>query len=271
MTRTLVTGATGTLGTSLRPRLTAAGHTVRAASRSPPEETRENLEWVELELTDGTSLESVLEDIDILIHTATAPQGDTAAVDVEGTKRLLKAAEAADVKNVLYPSIVGIDDIPYSYYEHKVTAEMIVEESEVPTTIIRATQFHSFIADLLDSVARLPLWPLPTNLQIQPVDVGEVADVIVDHATLTASGRTNPVGGPMIHSVGELAQMYRNTRDRRCPIVRVPVPGKTMAAFRTGHATCPDHRVGTVTWEEWLTERYASGVNEPTTHAQSPT
>lgn len=271
MIRTLVTGPTGRLGTALRPRLTAAGHTVRAASRSPPEAPGENIDWVTLDVTDGTGLESVLENIDIVIHTATAPQGDTAAVDVEGTKRLLTAAAAADVENVLYPSIVGIDDIPYSYYEHKAAAEMIVEESAVPTTIIRATQFHSFIADLLDSVARLPLWPLPTNLQIQPVDVGEVADAIVNRATLTASGRTSPVGGPMVQSVGELAQMYRSTRDRRSPIVRVPVPGKTMAAFRAGHATCPDHRVGTVTWEEWLTERYASGVNESAPLGQSPT
>lgn len=271
MIRTLVTGATGTLGTALRPRIMAAGHTVRAASRSPPEETRKNLDWVELDLTDGTNLESVLEGIDVVIHTATAPQGDTAAVDVEGTKRLLEAAGAAGVENFLYPSVVGIDDIPFSYYEHKVTAEMIIEESAVPTTIIRATQFHSFIADLLDSVAKLPLWPLPTNLQIQPVDVGEVADVIVDHATLTASGRTDPIGGPRIHSVGELAHTYRNTCDLRRPIIRVPIPGKTMAAFRAGHATCPDHRVGTVTWEAWLTERYANGGEDITSRVQSST
>ncbi|WP_323173272.1 NAD(P)H-binding protein [Natrialba sp. PRR66] len=271
MIQTLVTGATGTLGTALRPRLTAADHAVRAASRSPPEETRVELDWVELDLIEGTGLESALDNVDVVIHTATAPKGDTAAVDVQGTKRLLKAAEAADVENFLYPSIVGIDDIPFSYYEHKGTAETIVEESNIPTTIVRATQFHSFIAELLDSVAKLPLWPLPTNVQIQPVDVGEVADIIVDHATLTASGRTDLVGGPNIHSVGKLAQAYRNTRGLRRPIIRFPIPGKTMAAFRTGYATCPDNRAGTVTWEEWLAERYASGADEPTTRAQSPT
>ncbi|MCU4926866.1 NAD(P)H-binding protein [Halobacteria archaeon AArc-dxtr1] len=270
MIRTLLAGATGTLGTALRPRLTAAGHTVRAASRSPPEETKENLNWVELDLIDGTGLESALENTDVIIHTATAPQGDTAAVDVEGTKRLVEVAEAADVENFLYPSIVGIDDIPFSYYEEKVTGEMIVEESDIPTTIVRATQFHSFIAELLDSVAKLPLWPLPTNVQIQPVDVGEVADVIVDHATLTASGRTGPIGGPNIHLVGELAQMYRNARGLRHPIMRLPIPGKTMAAFRTGHATCPNQRVGTVTWEEWLAERYTSEADDTVSCAQSP-
>lgn len=271
MIQTLVTGATGTLGTALRPRLTVADHTVRAASRSPPKEPEMDLDWVELDLIEGKGLESALENVDVIIHTATAPLGDTAAVDVQGTKRLLEAAEAADVENFVYPSIVGINDIPFSYYEHKATAETAIKKSNVPTTIVRATQFHSFIAELLDSVAKLPVWPLPTNVQIQPVDVGEVADVIVDHATLTASGRTDPVGGPNIHSVGDLAQAYRNTRGLRRPIIRFPIPGETMAAFRTGHATCPDHRVGTVTWEKWLAEQYASGADESTSRAQSPT
>ncbi|WP_224450503.1 SDR family oxidoreductase [Haloprofundus salilacus] len=271
MIRTLVTGATGTLGTALRPRLTAGGHAVRATSRSPPKETKGNLDWVELDLIEGTRIRSALENIDVVIHTATAPQGDTAAVDVQGTKRLLKAAEAADVEHFLYPSIVGIDDIPFSYYEHKAVAEKAVEESNIPATIVRATQFYSFIAELLDSVAKLPVWPLPTNVQIQPVDVDTVADVIVDHATLTASGRTDPVGGPEIHSVGELAQTYRAARGLRRPIIRFPIPGKTMTAFRTGQATCPDHRVGRVTWEEWFAERYASEVDETSSRVQSPT
>lgn len=271
MSQTLVTGATGTLGTALRPRLTAAGHAVRAASRSPSKDTRGNSDWVKLDLTEGRGIESALEHVDVVIHTATAPQGDTAAVDVQGTKRLLEAAEAVGVEHFLYPSIVGIDDIPFSYYEHKVAAERAVEESDVPTTIVRATQFHPFVADLLGYVAKLPAWPLPTNMQIQPIDVGDVADVIVDHATLTASGRSDPVGGLEIYSVGELAQAYRAARGLRRPIVRFPIPGDTVAAFRAGHATCPDHRVGTVTWEEWLAERYASEADEPTARVQSPT
>lgn len=266
MIRTLVTGATGTLGTKLRPRLIAAGHTVRAASRSPPKEPKKDLGWVELDLIEGTGIKSALKNIDVVIHTATAPKGDTATVDVQGTKRLLKAAESVGIEHFLYPTIVGIDDIPFSYYEHKATAEAAVEDSNIPASIVPATQFYSFTAELLDSVARLPVWPLPTNVQIQPVDVREVADVLVSHATLTASGRIDPIGGPEIHSVGELARAYRGVRDLRRPIIRFPIPGKTMRAFRTGHATCPNHRVGTVTWEEWLVDRYASGTDETTTH-----
>lgn len=274
MLHTLVTGATGTLGTALRPRLTAAGHAVRTASRSPPDENEDEDEaerdWVEFDLVTGTGLRPALENIDIVIHTATAPQGDTAAVDVQGTKRLLAAAENAGVEHFLYPSIVGIDQIPFSYYEHKAVAETAVENSPIPTTIVRATQFHAFVAELLDVLAKLPLWPLPTGVQLQPVTVGEVADGIVDQATLTASGRTDPVGGPEVHSVRELAQAYRAVRGLRRPIIRFPIPGKTMAAFRAGHATCPEYKTGTRTWDAWLPNRHTNGADESTVQMQSP-
>lgn len=271
MIRTLVTGATGTLGTALRSRLAAAGHAVRAASRSPPEADEENLEWVELDLTEDAGFDSALENVDVVVHTATAPQGNTEAVDVRGTKRLLEAAEDSGVENFLFPSIVGIDDIPFAYYEHKLAAETAVEESEIPTTVVRATQFHSFVAEMLGYVAKLPVWPLPTKIQLQPVDVGEVADFLADHATPTASGRTDPIGGPEIHSVRDLATAYRNVRGLRRPIIRFPIPSKTVAAFRTGHATCPEHTVGTHSWEEWLAERYATGSDETDARSQSLT
>ncbi len=254
MTRTLLTGASGTLGTALQPRLRDASHEVRAASRSPP--TDANADWVELDLADGTGVEAAVERVDVVIHAASAPQGDTEAVDVEGTRRLLAAAEDAGVSNFLYVSIVGIDDIPFSYYQHKLTAERAVEESDVPSTIVRATQFHEFIDELLGVIGRLPVWPLETKLRIQPVAVEEVADVIVDHASAESSGRVPDVGGPEVRTAGELARAYRQARGKRRPIIRIPLPGKTAAAFRAGEATCPDRAVGTVTWEDWLAERY---------------
>lgn len=270
MIRTLVTGATGTLGTALRPRLAAAGYAVRAASRAPPEETDGDVEWVQLDLIDGAGVQPALEDIDVLIHAATAPQGDTEAVDVRGTKRLLEAAAEAGVENFLYPSIVGVDEIPFSYYEHKRAAETAIEDGDIPSTIIRATQFHSFVAELLGYVAKLPVWPLPKKIQVQPIDVDEVADVVIDYATPEASGRTDPVGGPEILSVSELAQAYRDVRDIRRPILRLPVPGETTKGFRAGYATCPEHAVGTVTWKEWLAERYSNRADSTNSRTQLP-
>jgi len=271
MVRVLVTGATGTLGSALRPRLLAAGHTVRAASRSPPTSSpgssgvseepgrAGDVEWVELDLLEGVGIETAVQDADVVVHAATAPTGDSEAVDVEGTERLLDAAEQAGVSNFVYPSIVGIDEIPYSYYEHKLAAEEAVVSSDVPYTVLRATQFHSFIDELLGTVATSPLWPLPTKFQIQPVAAREVADALVQHATPEPSGRLDPLGGPEVRSLGELARAYREARGLRRAILRLPLPGGMAKAFRAGHATCPDRAVGSVTWETWLEERYDAG------------
>lgn len=252
MTRTLVTGATGTLGGKLLPRLRRAGHEVVAASRSPPSNDTAT-EWVRMDLTDGTGLEEALAGTDIVIHAATAPTGNSEAVDVHGTERLLQHAADADVANFLYISIVGADQIPFSYYTHKVTAAEAVASSRVPSTIVRATQFHSFVADTLGSISRLPVWPLPTAFKIQPIDAGEVASEIVDCATIEAAGPVPKIGGPEVRTLGSLARAYRDDQGLRRPVARLPVPGSVASAFRAGEATAPDRTVGTVTWEEWLT------------------
>lgn len=253
--RTLLTGATGTLGAALRPRLRDAGHDLRAASRSPPDGD-DDVSWISLDLTDGTGVRDALEAVDVVVHAASAPRGDSEAVDVQGTERLLEAAADARVSNFVYVSIVGIDDVPFSYYEHKLAAERAVEASEIPSTITRITMFHEFVADLLESVSWLPIWPLPTTIRLQPIAVGEAAETVVEHATTEPAGRTPDTGGPEVRSVGDLARSYRDSRGLRRPIVRLPIPGKTAAGFRAGGATCPDRTVGTVTWDEWIEARY---------------
>lgn len=259
MTDTLLTGATGTLGRALLPRLREAGHEVRAASRSPPGGDAA-AEWVTLDLADGTGVDDAVEGVDVVVHAASDARGDTRAVDVRGTERLLAAAEAAGVSNFLYVSIVGIDDVPYSYYEAKLEAERSVEASAVPSTVVRETQFHPFVRQLLDWIARLPVWPLPTRFRIQPIDVGEAADAIVEHAGPEPAGRVPDVGGPEVRTVGELARAYRDARGVRRPVVRLPLPGSTASSFRAGEATCPERAVGTVTWAEYLGREFGDGT-----------
>jgi uncharacterized protein YbjT (DUF2867 family) len=174
MVRTLVTGGAGTLGSALRPRLLEAGHNVRASSRSPPADG--DVEWVEMDLVEGTGVADAATDVDVIVHTTTAPQGDSEAVDVEGTERLLDAAAAAGVANFVYVSIVGVGEIPFPYYEHKLAAERAVEKSDVPSTIVRSTQFHSFVADLLGGLWR--------RIGVSPPEI--------DAETLDATHRTCP-------------------------------------------------------------------------------
>lgn len=254
MTRTLLTGATGTLGEALRPRLRDAGHEVVGTSRSPPDEDGE---WVTMDLSEGTGVEAAVEDVDAVVHAATDPMGDPEAVDVEGTRRLLEAAEDADVSNFVYVSIVGIDDIPWSYYQHKLTAEGLVQDSDVPGTIVRATQFHEFVDEFLGMVSRLPLLPVPTKFKVQPIAAAELAETIVEEGMPEAAGRVSDLVGPEVLTGRQIANTYREARGLRRPVVRLPIPGKTASAFRSGAATQPDRAGGTVTWEDWVTDHYA--------------
>jgi uncharacterized protein YbjT (DUF2867 family) len=252
MSRVLLTGATGVLGRELRPRLLDAGHEVCATSRSPPPNDDHEVAWLNVDLIDGTGIQKAVAGVDVVVHAATDPQGDSEAVDVDGTNRLLSAARGADVENFVYVSIVGIDEIPYSYYQHKHAAERAVEESPVPSTIVRSTQFYPFVASMLRRVRRLPVWPLPTAFQLQPIETGEAAEAICNHVTSQASGRVPDIGGPEVLTVRELAEAYRDACDVGWPIVRLPLPGDVAAAFRAGKAICPDRTVGTTTWRDWL-------------------
>ncbi|WP_135363745.1 SDR family oxidoreductase [Halosimplex halophilum] len=275
MSGVLVTGATGTLGDALVDRLVGDGRRVLAATRRPddPPPTPEGdgaVEWIGLNLAEGRGIEAAVADANTVVHAATAPRGDAEAVDVRGTERLLDAAEGAGVEHFLYPSIVGVGEIPFSYYERKREAERAVEASPVPSTILRATQFHAFVDEILGAVARLPVWPLPTEFRAQPVDHREIAGRLVDRLAGGPSGRADPVGGPAVHTLGELASAYREARGLRRPIVRLPVPGAVAKGFRAGEATCPDRAVGTVTWESWLAERYGGSTDSAADRAGAP-
>lgn len=253
MSDVLLTGATGVLGEKLLQRLRETHHNVLGVSRSPP--ARSDVEWVELDLTTDEGIADAVAGVDIIVHAASDARGDSEAVDVRGTERLLDAAADADVRNFVYVSIVGIDEIPYSYYQHKHTAERTIEANPVPSTTVRITQFYPFVAYLLGSIRKLPVWPLPTRYKLQPIDPGEAADAVVQHVTDEPSGRVPNIGGPDVLSVRELAETYRAHLGVRRPIIRLPIPGRVSSAFRAGTATCPDRTIGTISWTEWLAEQ----------------
>ena len=93
----------------------------------------------------------------------------------------------------------------------------------------------------------------------RPVEEGEVAEMLVEHATAEPSGRLESMGGPEVQRVGELTDKFRSVRETRRPIVSLPLPGKMFSAFRAGAATCPDYDVGTTSWQDWLETEYTEG------------
>ena len=245
----LVTGASGTLGTVLVPRLAKDGHDVRPMSRSA------RPGWVAADLRTGRGLAEAVRDADAIVHLASAPRKprDT---DVAGTRRLVTAAGAAGVRHLVYLSINGVDRVPYGYYRAKLAAEEIIRTSGVPFTIVRAAQFHEFTEMLLATFSRLGPVIIDPRFKAQPVALADVADRVAELLADPPEGRTIEYAGPRVIMLDEAARTWLAARGVRRPILRVPIPGRLGRAFRAGGLTTTATPMGTRTWEDYLAEKY---------------
>jgi uncharacterized protein YbjT (DUF2867 family) len=209
------------------------------------------VEWARADLASGEGLSAAVEGVEAIIHSASDPRR-AQEVDVGGTRRLTEAARLAGVAHLVYISIVGIDDIPYSYYRRKREAEEIIASSGVPYTNLRATQFHSLVDFLISKAARLPLvLPLPTDFKFQSVADAEVAARLVACLAEGPRGRVE-FGGPEVRTLGEMAATWLAAKGVRKRLVRLPLPGVVAANFRAGLNTTRDAERGTTRWREWL-------------------
>lgn len=242
--RIVVLGATGSLGRAIVEKATAAGHDVVAASRSGA---------VKVDVTTGQGLAEAFAGAGVVMD-ATNAQAGAHDVLVDGTRRVLEAAAAAGVSHFVGISIVGIDDAPMAYYRTKVAQEAVIAQGRVPWTLLRATQFHDLIPKL--AAPRLGIVVAPRGFKIQPIDVREVAAVLVDAAGGAPAGRLPDVGGPAVRDFGELARLWKRAAHKKRIVLRVPVPGAMGAFLRAGKLCCPDRAVGTIAFETWLGETY---------------
>jgi uncharacterized protein YbjT (DUF2867 family) len=243
----LVTGATGRLGRRLLGPLVAAGHTVKAMSRRGA-----GPGGVRGDLATGFDLNSAVAGADVVVHAASDPRGDPWQVDVAGTRRLVEAVDRDRLQHLVYVSIVGVERIPYSYYRAKFAAEQVLLASGLPVTLLRVTQFHDFVDELLDTARRGPVLPVPMGWRAQPVDVGEVAGHIVEVAARPAAGGVVEYGGPEELTAADLAHAWAAVRAPGAHVVATPLPGKLGAAFRDGGALPTGGDRGRRTYAEHL-------------------
>ncbi|MFI7219292.1 SDR family oxidoreductase [Micromonospora maritima] len=252
--RVLVTGATGRLGRVAVPRLRDEGFTVRAVSRRPRDGA--GVEWVVADLGTGAGLAEAVAGMDAVLHLASSPGRRTHEIDVLGTRRLAVAAGHAGVRHLVYVSIVGVDRVPLGYYRHKLAAEQVVAAGPVPWSVLRATQFPGFLADLLRGASRLgPVLGDPAVLA-QPVDPGEVADRLAVLLLAGPSHRTEDFGGPEVLRFDEAARAWLAARGSRRPVVPLRIPGRLGRELRAGGLTTTATPTGVRTWADHLADTY---------------
>ena len=137
-------------------------------------------------------------------------------------------------------------------------AEKLIQAQEVPWTILRATQFHPFLGDLLiPALFKSPLVFLPTDIPFQLIDAGEVAQRMLELVQSGPSEYADDIGGPEILSWRELAESWMAAQGMQRKIRHLSIPGKAAQAFREGVHTTPDKKYGKITWQQWLDTRFA--------------
>ncbi|NIH79411.1 SDR family oxidoreductase [Amycolatopsis viridis] len=245
----LVTGGTGVLGREVARCLLAPGREVRILSRrAKPVGTPYAWHTGDLRTADG--LDAAVAGAGVIVHCATT----LGAKDAATTRTLVEAARRAGAPHLVYISIVGVDRIPLPYYRAKLAAEEAVIASGLPWTVLRATQFHDLLFRGLEVQRRLPVVFHPAGFRFQPVDSREVAQRLAGLALGDPAGRAPDLGGPEVRDVTDLARLYLRARNRRRPLVPVPIPGAVGRGYRAGHHLT-SNATGHRTFEQFLADR----------------
>ncbi|NML53656.1 SDR family oxidoreductase [Streptomyces sp. R302] len=251
MSTILVTGGTGTLGTPVCERLRADGHEVRVLSRHSPPYA------VDLR-KGGPLLDRAVDGVDAVVHCSNILRGDE-----EAARLLIDAARRAGVPHLLYISIVGVDRVPRRYFRTKYAVERMIQASGIPWTLLRATQFHDLVLQLLQILAKPPVMPLPKEVRVQPVEATEAAARLAELAAGPPAGRVEDLGGPEIRTFPDLARAYLRASGRRRRLVEVPLPGGVYRELRRGGHLAPDRAVGRLTFDEFLARRFGPPRADP--------
>jgi uncharacterized protein YbjT (DUF2867 family) len=251
----LVTGGTGTLGRLVVARLRDRGRDVCVLSRTPGTDGP-GVTHVHADLDTGAGIGVALAGVAVVVHCAGAAKGD----EVKAAN-LVSAASASGVRHIVNISVVGADRVPvasrvdramFGYFESKRAAERVIEESGIPWTTLRATQFHELMLDTVRGMAKLPVVPVPRGFRFQPVAAAEVADRLVELALGGPAGLVPDIAGPRVYPMRDLVGGYLRAGHKCRARVPLPAPGKAARAFREGANLAEDRAVGRRTWEEFL-------------------
>jgi len=229
----LLTGATGTIGSALLPRLVGSGESVRCLVRDPnrlgPERVRVQVALGDL--GDPGSFRNALRGVDTVIHLAASirdqPRGSIEELSAVATLRLVRAAERGGASRFLFFSALGAGPASRTrFMRSKALARDAVEHSSLQTEVFEPSIVYAPGDPWMTLLGRLGLLPaVPVAGRgrglFQPIWAEDVADCVAAVAASTPNGNGRyELAGPDTLSYDGIVRAALGPR----PLLHVPMP-----------------------------------------------
>jgi uncharacterized protein YbjT (DUF2867 family) len=235
--KVLVTGGTGVVGVGTVTALVRHGHDVRLLSRHAESDARRWPEGVESwpgDVADAESISGAADGCDVVLHLVAVvdespPEATFDAVNVRGTRNIVREAERAGVPKLVFVSSLGCQQGSSAYHQSKRAGEKIVRDFDGDWVIVRPGSVYGpgddQISLLLKMVRTLPAIPVIGGGEdtFQPIWHEDLAEALVRVVEREDLAREElDIAGPEVTSQKDLiARLSRITA--RDP-VRVPLP-----------------------------------------------
>jgi uncharacterized protein YbjT (DUF2867 family) len=254
--RIAVTGATGRLGRHIVDILESRGYDVVPISRSNG-----------VDVITGEGLDNALSGVETIIDAATGPSPDQQAATeffTTSARNLQQAGQRAGVRRIVLVSIIGIDDFAGGYNAAKVAQEQTALAGPIPVRIIRAAQFHEFVAELMRWGTQGDVsyvW----NMRTQLVAAQTVAKALVDLATAPdaefEAAETTEIAGPREERLVEAARLLVARRGDHLRVEETSDPSDPDSERYANGAALPgpNAKLAGPTFEEWLDSTVLAG------------
>jgi uncharacterized protein YbjT (DUF2867 family) len=235
--RVLVTGGTGVVGKPAVDRLVERGHTVRLFSRNAERDAslwRAGVEPYPGDVGSDEEVRGAAGGCDAVLHVVgivgeSPPELTFENVNVEGTRRIVREAERAGVRRLVYVSSLGAETGRSNYHRSKLAGEEIVRGFRGSWLVLRPGNVYGpgdeVVSVLLKMVRSLPAMPTIGwgDHCFQPVwaeDLGTALATAVEDGA--PAGTALDLSGDEVVSVNEVLDRIEAITGRHPP--RVPVP-----------------------------------------------
>jgi uncharacterized protein YbjT (DUF2867 family) len=248
-----VAGATGRVGRHVVDVLEAGGHDVVPISRSGG-----------VDVITGDGLAEALAGVECVIDVATGSLPDQEAATeffTAAARNLHEVGARAGVQRMVAVSIIGTDRFTAGYGAAKVAHERAMLSGPIPVRVLRAAQFHEFVAQLVEWGRQGEVSYVP-KMRTQPVAAKTVAEALADLATGPASAPApgssgapmSEIAGPREESLAGIATLLMARRGDPVRIEGVSDPADPdRDLYETGALLPgPDATLAGPTFEEWL-------------------